>query len=336
MAGPSISDLILDCIDAIDHIRDHAHELGVDPKRLVAIGDSAGAHLAASLGTIAPDRSKVNAVVACSSISDLSYNFGRDHIKPSPSLEKKKMEDDPDRLKKAKAASPIFHLSPKTPPFLIIDGKMDWLKDEPLRFKKALLNANVETTYLSYPNYKHAFIVYNYSAPIDQITQTLLDIDEFMVKKGFLEGKSQLALPIHYKKTGLNLSFDETFRESYTITEEDDFPPFMRIAFELHLPKTFKGTLLELKDKFGFQWKVDQKNQYFKAIRMRNRQKQNLFLAGEWNTVELVLGPKSVVMKINDQTIEFENPIEQSFIGSELKFGVIKNAQFKNITIKEL
>ena len=97
LAGPSIDDLIEDCKDAVDHIRKNANEWGIDPSQLVSIGDSAGAHLAASLGTVVPDESKVNAVIACSSISDLSYKFGRDYVKPSPGFEDKEMEDDPDR-----------------------------------------------------------------------------------------------------------------------------------------------------------------------------------------------------------------------------------------------
>ena len=53
MDGPSLKDLVADCEDAVRYIRKHANELGVDPDKIVAIGDSAGAHLTSALGTLA-------------------------------------------------------------------------------------------------------------------------------------------------------------------------------------------------------------------------------------------------------------------------------------------
>jgi acetyl esterase/lipase len=332
LEGPSLSELIKDCADAVDYIRDHADEFGIDPQRLFAIGDSAGAHLASCLGTVVSDSSKVNAVVACSSISDLTYKFGRDFIKPSLGFDEKSMEDDPERLKRAKAASPIFNLSNQTPPFLIINGESDWLKDEPFRFKKALAGADIDVSYLSYPNFRHAFIVYGYSATIEQITQTLLDIDDFLVTKGFLKGKSHLIQPMDLKHDELKIILKEA-NESHSIKRKDDFPAFMKLSFEVHLPKTFKGTLVELKDKYGFKWDVHHRGIDFRALRMRKREKFSAFLPNEWNKIELQLGPKTVTMIINGHLIEGENPIGQSFLGTELVFGVIPGTQFKNIVI---
>ena len=40
--GPFISDCIADCRSAIRYIRSHADELGVNPQRIAAAGDSAG------------------------------------------------------------------------------------------------------------------------------------------------------------------------------------------------------------------------------------------------------------------------------------------------------
>jgi acetyl esterase/lipase len=195
MEGPSIFDCIADCEDAVRYIRQNADALGVDPQKLVSIGDSSGAHLAACLGTLAPGDARVNAMVLCSSISDLTYKFGRNSIKPSPGFEGKELEEDPDRLKRAKAASPLFNISKDTASVLILHGQRDWLGDEPERFHEALRAGGVDVEYKVYPTAKHAFIVYGYSATDEQITQTILDIDAFLLKRGYLEPGVEIQMP---------------------------------------------------------------------------------------------------------------------------------------------
>ena len=195
MEGPSIFDCIADCEDAVRFIRKNAEELGIDPQKLVSIGDSSGAHLAACLGTLAPEAARVNTMVLCSSISDLTYKFGRDSLKPSPGFEGKELEEDPDRLKRARAASPIFNISKETASSLILHGERDWLRDEPERLYEALKAAGVDVEYKVYPTARHAFIIYGYSATDEQITQTLLDIDAFLVLRDYLAPGTSIRMP---------------------------------------------------------------------------------------------------------------------------------------------
>ena len=61
-----------DAAAALDLVRRRAPELGIDPTRIGAIGDSAGGHLAALLGEPAPGRAALRAVVTWSGINDLS------------------------------------------------------------------------------------------------------------------------------------------------------------------------------------------------------------------------------------------------------------------------
>ena len=194
-AAPCIADCIADCADAVRYLRQHADSLGIDPQKLVALGDSSGAHLAACLGTCVAADARVNAVVACSSISDLTYKFGRKYVKPSPGMEDKKMEDDPERLARAKAASPIFHIHKQGPPTLVLHGDKDWLGDEPARFVRALRAARVDVEFISYPGVDHAFIIYGYNATLAQFTQAILDIDAFLVQRSFLTGSTVLRMP---------------------------------------------------------------------------------------------------------------------------------------------
>jgi acetyl esterase len=49
--GPYVADCLADCKSAIRYLRAHAKELGIDPNKIVVIGDSAGGHLTDCLGT---------------------------------------------------------------------------------------------------------------------------------------------------------------------------------------------------------------------------------------------------------------------------------------------
>lgn len=178
--GPSLADCIADCADAVRYLRAHAAELGVAPDRISAIGDSAGAYLAASLCTLVEPEARANAVIACSSISDLTTGFGPDYIKPD--------ED-------ANALSPLFRIPADAPPFLILHGANDWLKDEPARFYDALQKNDIDCELKTYALGRHAFIVYGYSATDEQITRALLDLDAFLLARGLLDGPHTLEMP---------------------------------------------------------------------------------------------------------------------------------------------
>ena len=48
----TVGDCLADCKSVIRYIREHAAELGIDPVKIIVMGDSAGGHLASCLGTI--------------------------------------------------------------------------------------------------------------------------------------------------------------------------------------------------------------------------------------------------------------------------------------------
>jgi len=195
MDGPGLRDCIADCGDAIRHIREHADELGVDTDRISVIGDSAGAYLAACLGTLAEGDARANAVIACSSISDLTTGFGPGYVKPSGDGSGKSLADDPERMARAKALSPLFNISENGTSFLILAGRNDWLKDEPKRFYEALKEGGSDCELKLYTAARHAFIVYGYTATDEQVTRAILDMDAFLVKRGLLDGPPSLAMP---------------------------------------------------------------------------------------------------------------------------------------------
>ncbi len=197
MEGASMRDCIDDCEAAIAMLRRRSDELGIDPNRIVVIGDSAGAHLAACLGTMAPPESQVRAVVACSSISDLTTGLNCDFVKPDLTLSEPQREED--RRRRARELSPLFQIKKNEVSWLILQGGADWLKDEPERFFQALGAAKLDAERIVYPDARHAFVVYGYTATDEQITRALLDMDDFLVRRGILSGPTSLVLPVQTK-----------------------------------------------------------------------------------------------------------------------------------------
>lgn len=116
---------------AVRFIRYHAHKFGINPDRIGAIGGSSGGHLVCMLGVLDDDEtpeddtpinrmsSKVQCVIArASPTSFLERGIGDSFLgfkKRERSIE----------YKLAQEASPIFHVSPDDPPFLLVHGDKD-------------------------------------------------------------------------------------------------------------------------------------------------------------------------------------------------------------------
>ncbi len=128
-----------DCKAAVRFLRSHAAAYGLDPDRIAAIGESAGGNLAAMLGTTgdekelsdAPDSpvsDRVQAVIDLFGPCDLTA------IPPQapdeapdtlPYFVHKMLGSSPGVADRARAASPVLHISPRTPPFLLLHGEGD-------------------------------------------------------------------------------------------------------------------------------------------------------------------------------------------------------------------
>jgi len=125
-----------DCRAAVRWLRHHAGDYQVDPNRLVALGVSAGGHLATLLGTSseAPldsassteTSARVQAVVDFYGPIDLEGKFAS---RPLPATPVGLMLGDVRRSfpMRARAASPLTHLSADAPPMLLIHGRDDQL-----------------------------------------------------------------------------------------------------------------------------------------------------------------------------------------------------------------
>ena len=160
---------------AVRWLRARAGELGVDPERIAAWGESSGGHLAALLGLTGSDpalegdvgitgpSSAISAVVAWYAPSDvaaMATDTGADPRDPSTReslLLGAPAVTVPDR---AAQASPISHVSPTAPPFLLLHGAADTVVPcvQSERLHGALVEAGVEVELDVYEDAEHMWL----------------------------------------------------------------------------------------------------------------------------------------------------------------------------------
>jgi acetyl esterase/lipase len=173
--GATFPDHLVDVKRAIAWVRAHAVEQGVDPRFIAVAGNSAGGHLASLAALTARDRTmqpgfedadtSVCACLAFYGVYDLGNRHGHwPHRGLQAVLErfvmKARLNDAPDRFE---AASPIAHIGPEAPPFLVVHGDRDSLIPvaEARMFVNALRHASTAPcVYIELPGAQHAFDVF--------------------------------------------------------------------------------------------------------------------------------------------------------------------------------
>jgi acetyl esterase/lipase len=160
---------------AVRWLRAHASEYGFDPQRFGAWGSSAGGHLVALLGVSCGNEdlegtvgeylgeaSCVQAVCDFYGPTDLSALM----VQRSLGDERRPMPEDlllggsvEDCAALAALASPMFHISPSAPPFLIMHGSDDATVPvvQSIAFDEALRGAGVDSTLIVIEGAGHGF-----------------------------------------------------------------------------------------------------------------------------------------------------------------------------------
>jgi acetyl esterase/lipase len=169
---------LLDAKAAVRYLRSFADVLGISTERIGAMGESAGGHLVAALGLTAHradlegthgvvgPSSAVDVVVDWYGISDLSTmprhtlpaeiaaKLPPELVTPPEDQLTRGLEDDA-----LVDASPITHVTPEAPPFLLVHGTADWLvpyaQSEALH--AALTAAGVEARLVPVEGAQHIF-----------------------------------------------------------------------------------------------------------------------------------------------------------------------------------
>lgn len=166
-AGNRWPDQIDDTQRAVRWVRAHADAYHVDPKRLGAVGASAGGQLVALLGTterrdnsdasLASYSSHVQCVVDMYGPVDLTKTFIGKQAWVDALLKKlfNGQADGP----VAQEASPLFHVDAKSAPFLIFHGKLDDIVplEQSQRMDAALRKAGIESKLIVFDNEGHGF-----------------------------------------------------------------------------------------------------------------------------------------------------------------------------------
>lgn len=202
-----MSDGLSDCQSALRYIRIHAEELGVDPKRIAVLGDSAGGHLAGALATrTALDLPSAhpeidptpNAAILCNAITDLNQGDWIKFVIGGKALEKNAPPETkvptPEQLSLAAHLSPLNNIVPGLPPILVMHGLDDKIvtPDQSKVFTQAMIKAGNRCDLILLPHARHAFICPKYTASEGLVVEALSDVDRFLVSLGYLQGAPTL------------------------------------------------------------------------------------------------------------------------------------------------
>jgi acetyl esterase/lipase/ketosteroid isomerase-like protein len=150
---------------AIRFLRENAARYGIDPRRIVVWGQSAGGHLAALAGTTGTGAERPDAVIDWNGPADLlepgeiARLLAQKAKQNAPTMAMERLLGGPveEHRELARAASPIHHVSPDDPPFLIMHGTADPEVDisQSRALHQALRAAGVDATLKEYAREAH-------------------------------------------------------------------------------------------------------------------------------------------------------------------------------------
>ena len=207
--GTTVADCLADCKSAIRYIREHAAELGIDPDKIVVMGDSAGGHLASCTGTIdgfddptddLKISAKPNAMVLYNPLSDFTSSVFMNRIIGGAALDKKPAPESliptNEQIELAKMLSPIFNVHKNQPPTLLMHGTDDTviLPEQSVQFTEAMKKSGNSCKLILLPETAHAFVCANWKAPEEVVVSAIREADKFLISLGFLNGEPTLVV----------------------------------------------------------------------------------------------------------------------------------------------
>lgn len=175
---------VMDGKSAIRWVRQHAGELGVDPKRVVAGGGSAGGHVAAAAGNLHGFEQE-GEDLAVSSRPDALVLF-------NPVIDNGPGGYGHDRVKAYwKSFSPLHNIRKASPPTIIFLGSKDKLIPVSTveRYQRLMEEKGSRCDLHVYEGQPHGFFNIKYR---DYYVRTVVEMDKFLSSLGYLKGKPTL------------------------------------------------------------------------------------------------------------------------------------------------
>lgn len=178
--GTTPFDCVRDARSAVRWIRKHAEDLGIDPAKVVAMGGSAGGHLAVSTAlfdqvnesTDSPEISaRPNALILMYPVIDTSaVGYGQAKIGA-----------------RWRELSPVHHVRGGLPPALIFHGTADAVTpyQGAERFQARSLAAGNDSTLITHPGGRHGYIIFDR----EEFDRALEQMVEFLRQQGMLPTK---------------------------------------------------------------------------------------------------------------------------------------------------
>ena len=161
---------LADSACALAWLHAHAADYGFDPKRVVAVGESAGGYLVAMLGVMDPPPldgcpytlpdAPLQAVIPYYPMTGLALDDYSSFARPFFALFLGSAPDDADYGERYRVASPLTYIDGSEPPFLILNGTRDPVlpPGDASRLAAALEGAGVPVRLELFEAGEHAFI----------------------------------------------------------------------------------------------------------------------------------------------------------------------------------
>jgi acetyl esterase/lipase len=184
--GIEILDLYEDCLAAIRFIRHNANRFGIDVNKIVLLGDSAGGHLASSLGTLDVLRTdediKPSYVISCNPITDLNDPVWFKYIGVNTHYEEFKNLNMEER---AKLVSPLHNITKDTSPTLLIHGTNDNVvfPRHSIDFYNVMQKLGKDCKLELIEGATHAFILPEYYKDKLTVDKAIGTVDKYLLEK---------------------------------------------------------------------------------------------------------------------------------------------------------